>query len=143
MDALVEFEHPVFGFISVLWETRFDASYDAFDVIRNVADHEPGAPAFYEVPVVYPATIVPSRYGGAYEGHPWLAFPTHPRTLPGLCPGWDDSDVECAHFWGRVRDDAARWPIGGGDSPTEAYESLVAELVSASSAYSTPTPRRD
>jgi hypothetical protein len=124
-------DHPVFGFLCVSWETMFDAAYDSHAVTRNVSAPTDGGAAFYEVPSVYPATVVQARYGGSYEGAPWLAFPCRPARVHSLCAGWDGDDVTCSVFWHDVSDDPARWPIGRGDTPTQAYESLVVAVAQA------------
>lgn len=64
----------------------------------------------------YPVTIVRARYGGLYEPGEWLAFPLHPEALP---EDWNAGDVACSTFWDERRD------IGGGSTPTEAYEDLL------------------
>lgn len=68
----------------------------------------------------YPTTIVPARYGGAYEGAPWLAFPY--RIADSTHTHWDGNDVECKQFWVEVDDQD--FPIGRGASPSEALADL-------------------
>lgn len=72
----------------------------------------------------YPCTIVPARYGGAYEGAPWLAFPADPCAIP---EGWDGGDPECAGFFADYRDA----PIGRGSSPDAAHRNLIERLRAA------------
>ena len=66
----------------------------------------------------YPCTIARARYGGAYEGGEWVAFPLNVYALPD---GWDASDVPCWVFW----DSVASQIIGRGSTPNEAYADLV------------------
>jgi hypothetical protein len=70
----------------------------------------------------YPVTIVPARYQGTYEGGKWIAFPYD------LQPDgdWEGDDVTTMEFWGQVR--ARRYPIGLGESPSEAYTSLISKV---------------
>lgn len=49
-----------------------------------------------EIELSYQRTIVKSRYGGIYEGEPWLAFPLEPHEIPLDAFG---SDLECSEFW--------------------------------------------
>ena len=65
---------------------------------------------------VWPVTIVQARYGGAYEPGLWLAFPSHPDSLP---LEWDAGDVVASSYY-----EEHSHEIGSGASPTEAYESL-------------------
>lgn len=81
---------------------------------------------FGEVDGEYPVTITTARYGGSYEGGRWLAFPCDPGGLDRLCPGWDDSDVECMKFWAKA--DTERWPIGRGTGPSAAWNDMRARL---------------
>jgi hypothetical protein len=43
-----------------------------------------------------PRTIIRCRYGGAYEGGPWAAFPCHPEEIPGEAHG---GDQVCITWW--------------------------------------------
>ena len=61
-------------------------------------------------------TIVAARYGGIYEPGKWLAFALSPEQLP---PEWNAGDAECLAFF------TTRNDVGGGDSPTEAYDDLL------------------
>lgn len=72
----------------------------------------------------YPVTIVPARYGGTYEYAAWLAFPVDPAVLNAdAWQGWDDSDVECAEWHARSREEG--WPVGRGAAPDLAYQDLI------------------
>ena len=70
---------------------------------------------------LHPVTLVESRYGGVYEPGAWLAFPYPLDELPD---GWDNEDIPCLRFWA----DHPR-VAGGGRTPAEAYEALVAHLL--------------
>lgn len=72
----------------------------------------------------YPVTICPARYGGTYEGGPWLAFPVQPEILANLAwEDWNGSDIECTQWWARAA--AEGWPVGRGDAPDLAYRDLI------------------
>lgn len=70
----------------------------------------------------YPLTIIPTRYGGVYEGGAWAAFACDPDRVPLAAIG---SDVECCAFW---LDEAEQ--VGVGATPAEAVASLVARRKS-------------
>jgi hypothetical protein len=75
-------------------------------------------------PSITPATIVPARYHGTYEGAPWICFPVHPQWLTE--PSWRDWDAgehDCQAFWQRPH--VQELMIGRGDSPTAAYDNLI------------------
>ena len=83
---------------------------------------------------IYPATIVQARYGGSYEGAPWLGFPLQvhelvhrdehsPPRFYQYFRGWDGGEIECERFWRLDRDQD--YLIGRGDSPTAAYDDLI------------------
>jgi hypothetical protein len=74
-----------------------------------------GAPPHY-----YPVTVVTARYGGTYEPGRWLAFPLDPSRIP---PAFAGEDVECMSFWSDYDE-----PVGGGDSPDDAYADLHRQL---------------
>ena len=44
---------------------------------------------------IYPLTIIPDRYNGAYSGGKWLAFDQYHYNIPDEV---DDGDVECCWF---------------------------------------------
>lgn len=79
---------------------------------------------FGEAPHTYPVTIVPARYGGTYEGGPWICFPVHAERLAkGQWRDWQGDDLGCAEWWAEsVRQG---WPIGLGASPDLAYRNLI------------------
>src|ERR1700684_1759491 len=60
--------------------------------------------------------IFGKRYCGAYEGAPWVALLADPEWLDDFQAG----DNACKRWW----KDYAEAPIGRGDSPNEALESL-------------------
>lgn len=77
-------------------------------------------------PHIWPVTLVPARYGGAYEGGlqnaRWLAFPVAPHTLlEESWKDWEGDDLACMAWW----DAAAGYPIGRGVSPQAAYDNLL------------------
>lgn len=69
----------------------------------------------------YPLTIVNDRYGGAYSGGNFLAFPVHEYAVPA---GHDSSDGMCMDFWAEVDFTF----IGIGDTPNAAFEDLRSKL---------------
>ena len=66
--------------------------------------------------LLHPVTIVQARYGGTYEPGVWLAFACYPNELPEM---WDAGDVLASQFYAENSGS-----IGGGSTPTEAYENL-------------------
>lgn len=68
----------------------------------------------------WPITIVKDRYGGAYSEGRWVAFNLTFDAVPQEVHG---SDPEEMNFWDRFGG-----PLGLGDSPQEAYDSLVEVL---------------
>jgi hypothetical protein len=108
--AEVVFEHASYGSVTVSPDTTMSPE------------------GFGKVPHTYPVTIVPSRYGGTYEGASWLCFPVSPGKLAdSVWESWDDSDVECCEWWENAREQ--EWPIGFGSSPTDAYMDLMRTVV--------------
>lgn len=73
---------------------------------------------------VYPVTIVSDRYGGTYSNGKWLAFQLDPADIPEEVGG---SDPEEMIFWDNH--DSAQFPIGKGNTPNEALESLRRQLI--------------
>lgn len=71
-------------------------------------------------PLPWPVTIVRSRYGGCYEGAPWLAFNLDPNQIP---EDWNGGDTECSEFFFKTD-----LPIGRGASPDGAIEDLDRRL---------------
>lgn len=132
MSERVTLESEVWGRLSVAWMTRIDANWvDNPDAV-NIMPAEKGSPTFYELPQVYPVTIVQARYGGAYEGAEWLCFPCYPHQVDDKARGWDDSDIECAEFWEEVGRRPGKWIIGRGWSPDDAYKDLIDRIIKTS-----------
>ena len=77
------------------------------------------APLRYDM--VRPVTITPDRYGGAYSGGAWLAFPLEMSAVPD---GPFEGDMSAAEWWDEVGD----MPVGRGDSPDKAFHDLVRRL---------------
>jgi hypothetical protein len=73
----------------------------------------------YNASTPYPSAIVPTRYGGAYEGCAWVAFPLGPEELPEDAFG---SDTYCANWWSEDR------LVGKGSTPDTALADLVKKL---------------
>lgn len=75
---------------------------------------------------VYPCTIFPARYGGAYEGAPWIAVDIHADSVYVSYALGDDN--ECSHFFSSQG--ARFWgvTIGRGNTPNEAYNDLKSQL---------------
>jgi hypothetical protein len=78
-----------------------------------------------EDPLAYdylnPVTATGDRYGGTYSGGRWLAFPVDPWRVPEE-PFSDD--VTTCRWW----DECGDFPIGRGESASEAYENLLRRL---------------
>ena len=70
---------------------------------------------------ITPCVIVPSRYGGVYEGGPWLAFPTD-----DVPTGAMSGDPFCAAWFAENE-----WWVGVGGSPDEALAVLIERIVAA------------
>lgn len=94
----------------------------------------------YEVDValldeqLYPCTVVPSRYGGGYEGEvgdSWLAFPLPPWQVPREAFG---SDAPCVTWFGE--NDSQ--PIGRGSSASAAHDDLLRRLLEVDPAAQGP-----
>ncbi len=76
---------------------------------------------------IYPATIVQARYGGSYEGAPWLCFAVHvQRFADPEWRDWDGEEIECGRFWRHARSEG--WLIGLGQTPTDAYDDLIGRV---------------
>lgn len=72
---------------------------------------------------VWPLTIVSDRYGGAYSGGKWIAWPCDGDDVP-VAPTEDD--VTCHNFWYDFEG-----YVGKGKTPNEALESLLEKLLSS------------
>lgn len=82
--------------------------------------------------LLYPVTIIATRYQGGYEGGRWAAFNTFPYDLERRCNEWADlidpdgegcwyagDDLECAEWWASP----PPW-VAVGNTPDEALEAL-------------------
>lgn len=67
----------------------------------------------------FPTIILRDRYNGTYSGAEWVAFA---RPDVPIAIFWEDTN--CARFW-RECDD----PVGRGNTPQEAFESLKKEVA--------------
>lgn len=80
--------------------------------------------------MLYPVTVFTSRYGGIYEGAPWIAVQTHAD--PNMCGRSDEPDLKgvqgddivCSDWFA----DASATPIGRGDTPDLAVADLAEQL---------------
>lgn len=68
--------------------------------------------------LLYPCTIVPTRYAGTYEGGRWAAFRCRPEDLPSQPFG---DDLAASAWW---HGEDAGW-VGLGASPDQAFRVLV------------------
>lgn len=69
---------------------------------------------------IYPLTIIAARYGGTYEGAPFIAFNEYYEAVPLDASG---DDVECASFFVDYRK-----PLGRGNTPDEAMADLARQI---------------
>lgn len=67
--------------------------------------------------IVCDVLIVGTRYGGSYEGAPWVAWIGDPDWLDD----YQNDDVACREFWHDYKDA----PKGLGKTPDEALADLV------------------
>lgn len=65
---------------------------------------------------LYPVTVICSRYGGVYEGGPWVAFNLEPQQIDLSVHG---DDIECSAWF-----DAFDGHYGFGSTPSAAVEHL-------------------
>jgi len=70
--------------------------------------------------VIYPCTIILSRYGGIYEGGAWVALPLSPYDVPIEVMG---DDISCAAYFSFNRP-----RLGVGNSPEAALSDLERKL---------------
>jgi hypothetical protein len=71
--------------------------------------------------------LVQARYGGSYEGAPWLCFPVHvQRFAEREWRNWDGEEIECGRFWRHAQGE--RWLIGLGMTPTDSYDHLISQV---------------
>lgn len=75
---------------------------------------------------LYPLTVTADRYGGAYSGGAYLAWPLEPSDVPGEP---DCGDLTCGSFW----DENTMIPVGRGDSPNKAVEDLLRRIKAGES----------
>jgi len=79
--------------------------------------------------MLYPVTVFTSRYGGTYEGAPWIAVQLHVDPHIGgrqdeqSLDGCQGDDVDCLMWYENVL-----IPIGRGDTPDEAVKDLARQL---------------
>lgn len=66
----------------------------------------------------WPCTIISARYGGIYEGAPWLAFPLRFVSIPAEVIG---GDTDCDVWFHSPEADF----VGRGASPNEAMADMV------------------
>ena len=66
----------------------------------------------------YPCTISAARYGGAYEGDKWVAYPFY-----DVPPEAQDSDPVCRRWF-----EDNRWSVGVGPTPNDAIAHLIEQL---------------
>jgi hypothetical protein len=71
----------------------------------------------------WPIHIAKARYGGCYEGGPWVAV-----VDDDFGEGAFDSDPECAEYWGHqwVADNPFPANHGSGQTPMEALAAAIA-----------------
>lgn len=72
----------------------------------------------------YPCTIIMDRYTGAYSGAIWLAFNLYSYDVPKEIEADDGS---CHRYWNTH--DHLVTPIGKGDTPQEAYDDLLKNII--------------
>lgn len=70
---------------------------------------------------VWPLTIMPTRYMGAYEGGRWAAFNLYPDQVPAEAHG---SDLVCSSWWDFVGKKLA----GLGTTAEEAIKDLESKV---------------
>ncbi len=91
-------------------------------------------------PSITPATIVPARYHGTYEGAPWICFPVHDQRLTEpRWRNWGGNERDCQAFWQSPH--IQKLMIGRGNNPTAAYDNLIDQAcahVPASTAPPSP-----
>lgn len=72
---------------------------------------------------LYPCTVFPTRYGGAYERGAWAAVP---EEIFDVDPDALGDDLSAGEFWG---DDARSGLVGRGATPEEAVQDMLARRV--------------
>ncbi len=75
---------------------------------------------------IYPLTIIPDRYNGAFSGGKWLAFDQYHYNIPEEV---DDGDMECWEFWDNQREEEKNnknyMTIGIGNTIDEELKDLL------------------
>jgi hypothetical protein len=107
---------------------RRDSGYD-----RPDPDDDPAEAADR---LLYPVVIFKARYGGIYEGAPWIAVRAHADPQYATSPladvrlaGCQDGDLQCADWYGRAHRDGT--PVGRGTCPNAALADLARQLGAA------------
>lgn len=72
---------------------------------------------------IYPLTITLDRYNGTYSGGKYTAWRLRTWDIPEKA---SSDDVDCFEFWNYEADG---FPVGVGDSPEAAIESLRRKLL--------------
>ena len=78
---------------------------------------------------IYPLTIIPDRYNGAFSGGQWLAFNVYYYNIPDEI---DDGEMECWNFWDeqkrleKINENYFR--IGVGNTIDEAMNDLLKKM---------------
>jgi len=70
--------------------------------------------------VPYPLTVTAARYGGAYEGGRYLAWPAWPEDVP---PASHGDDTACSDYF-----DSHDGPLGRGPTPGDAALDLARQV---------------
>lgn len=78
---------------------------------------------------IYPLTIIPDRYNGAFSGGKWTAFNMYYYNIPDEV---DDGDMECCNFWNNQRELEKNgenyFRIGIGNTIDEAMKDLLKKM---------------
>lgn len=77
-----------------------------------------------------PATIIPSKHEGHFEGAKFLAFPCEPKDVPPEAYG---TAAEVLGFFEKAEE--KRYPIGRGTNPRNALDQLVKILAATEGVY--------
>lgn len=72
---------------------------------------------------IYPCVIIMDRYSGSYSGGKWLAFELNPEDIPEEIGSGDGTERV---YWDNHSDE--QLPIGIGETPQAAYDSLLDKL---------------
>lgn len=78
---------------------------------------------------IYPLTIIPDRYNGAFSGGKWTAFNAYHYNIPDEV---DDGDMECCNFWDKQKrlekNNENYFIIGIGNTIEEAMNDLLKKM---------------